>query len=366
MDMTQRRRLSRRVAVGGALALAVAFAVVGSGLAAATAKPSNSTAPKVIGAARVGQVLTGDRGTWTNSPTSYAYSWLRCNTGGGGCDAIGGANGTTYTLAAADDGHTVRFRVTATNADGSTTATSAPTAVVVASGKPANTSAPTISGVAQDRQTLKGGNGSWTNSPTSYTYAWLRCDKQGGSCATINGANKSTYTLTTADVGNTVRFRVTASNSAGNDTAASAASAVISAFRGDGCPVVGNPDQIASLNSPARLLVDSFQSDPAVVGKSTGTVVLRFHVTSTCGGPVQGALVYATAIPYNQFAIPPEASSGADGWATLTFQRVRGFPVSKRQQLLAVFVRVRKGGENVLTGIGSRRLVSVRVNLKSS
>ena len=163
---------------------------------------------------------------------------------------------------------------------------------------------------------------------------------------------------------NTVRFRVTASNSAGNETATSAPTAVISKNRGGGCPPGGNPDQVANINSPARLLVDTLQSEPSVVAKGTQTLTVKFHVTSTCGGPVQGALVYGTATPYNQWAIPPEASTGADGWATLTFQRLSGFPVSKKQQLIAMFVRARKGGENPLAGISTRRLVSVRVNLK--
>jgi hypothetical protein len=367
MRSRKSRRMLRRTALAGVLgtaAVLVSIVVVGSGTAATKVKPSNTQAPRIFGAARVGQVLTGDRGTWTNSPTSYAYAWLRCGGGGGNCDTIGGANGLQYTLSTSDDGHTIRFRVTASNADGSTNAQSAATALVVAGGKPTNTAAPAISGTPQEGSTLSGSNGTWANGPTKYDYAWLRCDNKGGSCATINGANKNTYVLTSGDVNNTVRFRVTASNSAGNNTAASAPTAVITKNRGGGCPPGGNPDQVANINSPARLLVDTLQSDPQVVSKGTRTLTVRFHVTSTCGGPVQGALVYSTATPYNQWAIPPEASTGADGWATLTFQRLSGFPVSSKQQLIAMFVRARKGGEDPLAGISTRRLVSVRVNLR--
>jgi hypothetical protein len=361
---SRRRRLVKSVIVGGVLAVIVASIAVASGIAAAKAKPSNTAAPRIFGAARVGQVLTGDRGSWSNNPTSFAYAWLRCNTGGNGCNPISGANGLQYTLSSADEGHTIRFRVTAANSDGSTTATSAQTAVVVASGKPTNTAAPTISGTPQEGATLTGSNGTWVNGPTKYDYAWLRCDTKGNSCASINGANKNTYTLTSGDVNTTIRFRVTASNSAGSTQAASNPTAIISKNRGGGCPPGGNPDQVANINPPARLLIDTLTSDPQVVSKGTRTLTVRFHVTSTCGGPVQGALVYATATPYNQWAIPPEASTGADGWATLTFQRLSGFPVSKKQQLIAMFVRARKGGENPLAGISTRRLVSVRVNLK--
>jgi hypothetical protein len=244
--------------------------------------------------------------------------------------------------------------------------------VAASKAAPVNTDPPTISGTPQEGKTLTGDRGGWSNTPAGYDYFWLRCDKNGGSCSTISGARSRDYTLKTVDVGNTLRFRVRAQNNDGSTTATSVPSAVIqkaaapappTPSRGSGCPSGGNPDQVASIAPPARLLVDTLQSDPQVVTSGTQTVVVRFHVTSTCGGPVQGALVYATATPFNQFAIPPESPTGADGWAELRFQRLSGFPASSKQQILALFVRARKSGESLLGGISTRRLVSVRVNL---
>lgn len=341
----------------------------------AKAPPANSSPPTIAGTAQDGQTLTGSPGNWTNSPTKYEYTWRRCNENGNNCDEIGGAHASTYKLTSKDVGKTIRLRVKATNGDGSNQADSKPTAVVRASGKPENSSPPTISGTPTEGKTLTGSRGNWTHSPTSYGYSWQRCDRNGNNCAGIGGAHATTYTVTSADVGNTIRFAVTASNSAGSQGAASVPTAVIQKAvtppppppsRGSGCPAGnGNPDQVSTIASPARLLVDSLQASPRVVTRNTSVLVVRFHVTSTCGGPVQGALVYATATPFGQFAIPPEAPTGSDGWATLTFRRLSGFPVSNRQQLIAMFVRARKPGENLLLGISTRRLVSVPVNLHS-
>ncbi len=82
--------------------------------------PSNTKAPEVSGVAEEGQTLSATQGTWTNSPTSYAYQWEDCNTAGEACANIGGATSSGYKLTASDVGHTVRVVVTASNSAGST------------------------------------------------------------------------------------------------------------------------------------------------------------------------------------------------------------------------------------------------------
>ena len=110
--------------------MTAAAVTLGVAHAATTVAPVNTAPPTITGTPQVGQTLTAGNGTWTNSPTSFAYQWLRCNAGGNSCVSV--ANGTqkTYTLVGADAGHTMRVRVTATNADGSASAQSDQTTVV--------------------------------------------------------------------------------------------------------------------------------------------------------------------------------------------------------------------------------------------
>lgn len=95
---------------------------------------------------------------------------------------------------------------------------------------PVEVNAPSISGTAQQDDTLSEVHGSWTNSPASYTYQWEDCDDAGQSCTPISGATGQTYTLAATDVGHTIVVVETASNAGGSGTpAASAPTAVVQA-----------------------------------------------------------------------------------------------------------------------------------------
>lgn len=93
---------------------------------------------------------------------------------------------------------------------------------------PSSTAAPGISGTAAVGSTLTGSPGSWSgDTPIAYAYRWERCNASGASCNDIGGATDSTYTLVSADAGNTIRLAVTASNSAGQASALSSATTAV-------------------------------------------------------------------------------------------------------------------------------------------
>ncbi|HEX6699979.1 MAG TPA: hypothetical protein VF101_04540 [Gaiellaceae bacterium] len=217
-----------RWAAALAAASTVAYmAISGAGSAATQAAPVNTALPTISGTPTVGQTLTASDGTWSNSPTSFAYKWLRCNTSGGSCVSVSNGTAKTYTLVGADAGHTMRVDVTAKNADGSATARSAPTAVVAAAGNPPrNTARPTISGTAKAGQVLTAENGSWTGNPTSFAYQWQQCDADVAICSNLSATGK-TYTVNGADVGFRLRVLVTAKNAKGSTTVPSALTDIV-------------------------------------------------------------------------------------------------------------------------------------------
>jgi hypothetical protein len=108
--------------------------VVSSGGSGGGTAPANTAAPTISGNPTQGQALSSTNGTWSGSPTSYAYQWRQCDSSGATCTDISGATSAGYTMAAGDVGHTVRVVVTASNASGSASATSPATAAVASGG----------------------------------------------------------------------------------------------------------------------------------------------------------------------------------------------------------------------------------------
>lgn len=92
--------------------------------------PVNTSLPTISGTPQVGQTLTAGTGAWTGNPTSFGFQWQRCTASGASCVDIPGATGGTYVLGSGDAGATIRVVVTATNAAGSASAASTPTAAV--------------------------------------------------------------------------------------------------------------------------------------------------------------------------------------------------------------------------------------------
>lgn len=355
------------VAAGTAIVMLVG--VVGLGSAASKVAPRNTGEPRISGSAVEGATLTASTGSWSGTqPITFKYQWLRCDANAGNCSPIAGETRSTTKLGDEDIGHTIRVRITASNDDGTTSATANATDVVKAAGNtPANSSPPIIGGAPTVGQTLTANPGNWSGTqPISYSYQWRRCDTTGGSCSSISAATARTYMLKTSDAKNTLRVQVRATNKVGSAQATSVPTAVITTGPtppATGCPSGTGSIQIGQLSAPARLLVDRFEVSPSTINLSTSNLIVRFHVTACSGRAVQGAMVYVTGVPYNQFSIPPEAATSANGWAELDLRRLQGFPAAQKQQLLVMFVRARKQGENLLAGISTRRLISTRVDL---
>ena len=86
---------------------------------------------------------------------------------------------------------------------------------------PVNSTVPLVTGTNRAGMTLTAStNGSWTNSPTSYSYQWMSSATSGGTYTNIAGATASTYELGASDVGRYIRLSVVASNGSGGGAAA--------------------------------------------------------------------------------------------------------------------------------------------------
>jgi hypothetical protein len=226
---------------------------------AIAAAPAATAVPTITGNARAGQTLTSTTGTFAGSaPLTYGRAWQRCDSGGAACVPIAGASATTYTPVTADVGTTIRVTVTATNVEGSASSASPATAVIAPLSPPVNdlTGLPVISGTVRDGQVLSATDGTWTGTtPITFTRLWRRCDAGGAACTSLAGA--ATHTLTSADVGSTIRVEVTGHNPDGLGVATSAQTAVV--------------DSAAPLNSVLPTVTGQARSGQTLTSATTGT-----------------------------------------------------------------------------------------------
>lgn len=346
--------MKQRAVVAVVLAAFVVAVVAASAAARSAAVPQNTSQPQVGGTVRVGQTLSTSNGLWSNSPTSYRYQWLRCdNIQGQNCANIAGATGATYKLVNADLNKAVSSLVRGCNTDGcGSFSNSKPVGPVAANTIPQVITAPTIAGRPVAGEPLTVNRGSWTGAPDSYSYQWYQCDSAGSGCNGVAGATGAVFTARNEDVGHTIRVRVTARNPKGSSSSASSATDLIAQPSGSTATV-----PVTSISLPNQLTLGSVEFVPTVIN-SNAPFVARFKVTESKGRTVSGALVYAIALPYGLIRPAGEVTTGADGWASITFAPTQALP---KRGSIQFFVRARKPGDNLLAGVSSRRLVQVTV-----
>jgi hypothetical protein len=212
VSATIRARITATNTYGSVIATAAAVGPITSG------RPVNSVLPIISGAVRRGAPLAVNSGTWSPSG-SFGFRWQRDEGEGDGFVDITGATGTSYTPTVDDRGFPLRVVVTATNAFGAATVTTAATGNV-ATNLPHNVGAPGIAGTAKRTLTLTASVGTWTPAGATYAYQWQR--DEGDGFEDITNATAASYILTTADVGATIRVEITATNVDGSTTAVSA------------------------------------------------------------------------------------------------------------------------------------------------
>ncbi len=298
--------------------------------------PANTSPPTISGSPVEGQILSAASGAWER-PSYYTYLWLRCDSGGSNCGAIGGSTGSTYLLGAGDVGGTIEVRVTAHNGGGEAGATSAHTEVVLPPAPTYFGFEPSISGVPVEGNVLSeaAGTGSWSHSPT-ITYQWLDCDPVGNGCAPIAGAVNQTYTVTPSDVGHSIRVEEIGTNDGGHASVISfhtgvvapAAPAAISAPAITGNAVEGqqlSASQGSWTRSPYSfsylwLRCDSSGSGCAAIPGATGqsyalgAVDVGHEIEVEVAATNAGGSGYSTSSPTAVVSAKPgEAGEGDDG-----------------------------------------------------
>ena len=179
------------------------------------AKPNTQATgqPTIGGIAQVGQTLTASTAGIADADgledATFSYQWRADDT------EIQGATGSSYTLAADDEGRTIKVTVSFTDAEGNPeTLTSDPTGAVEAAPNTSATGQPTINGTIRVGETLTADTSGIADEDgltnAVFSYQWVADDED------IAEATGSSYILTEDDEGKAIKVTVSFTDAEGN------------------------------------------------------------------------------------------------------------------------------------------------------
>ncbi len=224
--------------------------------------------PTISGTPEVGQTLTldisavADAEGLTNASYTYLYQWHR-----NGAE-IPEATDTSYTLVDADEGKTIKVKVSFTDdANNAESRTSAATVAVAPRPNNPPTGAPTINGTPQVRRTLSVDTSSIADADGMETavfrYQWLAATE----FATLefHGENSPTYTVPPAAAGLAIKVKVFYTDDRGHtETLTSEATEVVGA-----APPNSDPTGLLTISGTPRV-DETLTADTSAINDANG------------------------------------------------------------------------------------------------
>jgi hypothetical protein len=215
-----------------------------------------------------------------------------------------------------------------------------------------NFSLPTISGTAQEGQTLTEAHARWSAPPASYAYQWQRCNSKGSDCGSIEKARSQTYRLTAADVGFTIRVGESATNAEGAVTPSlSEPTAVVQALTtgehgggggapngGGGGPPVSCCGKTTHVGAAEIKTLLARQLAPSGKSASVSALLKRGGLRMSFKFPEAGTLVVKWYLVPSGAKLEPVAA----GQATLTAGKAVGVGIRLTAQGRALLKHARK------------------------